>query len=228
MGLDVLKSLDVEIRGENMIRVFLVDDHALVRTGFRMILAGEVDIDVVGEAANGEDALPLIRKLRPDVVVCDLHLPGVSGLEITKRIVQGEYGSRVIIVTVQEDGPMPKRLLDAGASGYLGKGCAASELLRAVREVSRGKRYLGADVAQKLALDRLSGDGSPFDSLSKRELEVAMLVCQGIRMEDIAKQLSLSPKTIATHKYNTFEKIGVHDAIALARLASQYGLIDAH
>ena len=123
---------------------------------------------------------------------------------------------------------MPKRLLDAGASGYLGKGCAASELLRAVREVSRGKRYLGADVAQKLALDRLSGDGSPFDSLSKRELEVAMLVCQGIRMEDIAKQLSLSPKTIATHKYNTFEKIGVHDAIALARLASQYGLIDAH
>lgn len=211
-----------------MIRVFLVDDHALVRTGFRMILASEVDMEVVGEAANGEDALPQIRKLKPDVVVCDLHLPGVSGLEITERIVRGDYASRVIIVTVQEDGPMPKRLLDAGASGYLGKGCPASELLRAVRDVARGKRYLGSDVAQKLALDRLSGDGSPFDSLSKREIEIAMLVCQGIRMEDIAKRLSLSPKTVATHKYNTFEKLGVHDAIALARLATQYGLVGAH
>lgn len=211
-----------------MIRVYLVDDHALVRTGFRMILTGEVDMQVVGEAANGEDALPQIRKLKPDVVICDLHLPGVSGLEITKRIVQADYGSRVIIVTVQEDGPMPKRLLDAGASGYLGKGCTASELLHAVREVSRGKRYLGSNVAQKLALDRLSGETSPFDALTRRELEIAMLVCQGIRMEDIAKRLSLSPKTVATHKYNTFGKLGVQDAIALSRLASQYGLIEAH
>lgn len=211
-----------------MIRVYLVDDHALVRTGFRMILAGEVDMEVVGEAANGEDALPQIRKLKPDVVVCDLHLPGVSGLEITKRVVDGGYGSRVIIVTVQEDGPMPRRLIDAGASGYLGKGCDALELLRAIRDVARGKRYLGSDVAQKLALNELSGGGSPFDTLSKRELEVAMLVCQGIRMEDIGKRLSLSPKTIATHKYNTFEKLGVHDAIALARMASQYGLIQGH
>ena len=211
-----------------MIRVFLVDDHVLVRTGFRMILAAEVGMQVIGEAANGEDALPQIRKLKPDVVICDLHLPGVSGLEITKRIVQADYGSRVIIVTVQEDGPMPKRLLDAGASGYLGKGCAASELLHAVREVSRGKRYLGSDVAQKLALDRLSGETSPFDTLTRRELEIAMLVCQGIRMEDIAKRLSLSPKTVATHKYNTFDKLGVQDAIALSRLASQYGLTEAH
>ena len=211
-----------------MIRIFLVDDHALVRTGFRMILAAEAGMQVVGEAANGEDALPQIRALKPDLVICDLHLPGVSGLEITKRIVQGGYGTRVIMVTVQEDGPMPRRLLDAGASGYLGKGCAASELLHAVREVSCGKRYLGSGVAQKLALDGLSGNGSPFDTLSKRELEVAMLVCQGIRMEDIGRRLNLSAKTIATHKYNTFEKLGVHDAIALSRLASQYGLIEVY
>jgi DNA-binding NarL/FixJ family response regulator len=209
-----------------MIRVYLVDDHALVRTGFRMILASEVDMEVVGEAADGEEALPQIRKLKPDVVICDLHLPGVSGLEITERIVRGDYGSRVIIVTVQEDGPMPRRLLDAGACGYLGKGCDASELLRAVRDVARGKRYLGSNVAQKLALDHQSG--SPFDSLSKRELEVSMLVCQGIRMEDIARRLNLSPKTIATHKYNSFEKLGVHDSIALSRLASQYGLVEAY
>ncbi len=104
------------------IRVFLVDDHVLVRTGMKMILGGEVDIEVVGEADSGEDALPMIRKLKPDVVLCDLHLPGVSGLEVTERVVKGDHGTRVIVVSVLEDGPMPKRLLEAGASGYVGKG----------------------------------------------------------------------------------------------------------
>lgn len=211
-----------------MIRVFLLDDHALVRTGFRMILSGETDIEVVGEAASGEEGLPLIRKLKPDVVLCDLHLPGVSGLEITERIVRGNTGARVIVVTVQEDGPMPRRLLDAGASGYLGKGGSADELLRAVRDVSRGKKYLGSDVAQKLALGSLAGHASPFDALSPRELEVAMLLCQGLRMEDIARRLNLSAKTVATHKYRAFDKLGVSDAVALSRLATQYGLVDAH
>src|SRR3546814_9702021 len=110
-----------------MIRVFLLDDHALVRTGFRMILSHETDIDVVGEAASGEEGLPLIRQLKPDVLVCDLHLPGVSGLEVTERVRRWDQGSRVIIVSVQEEGPMPRRLLEVGASGYLGKGGERSE-----------------------------------------------------------------------------------------------------
>lgn len=211
-----------------MIRVFVLDDHALVRTGFRLILSGQTDIDVVGEAASGEEGLPLIRQLRPNVVLCDLHLPGVSGLEITERIVRGDSGARVIIVTVQEDGPMPRRLLDAGASGYLGKGCAADELLRAVRDVARGKRYLGSEMAQKMALGTMQADVTPFDALSPRELEIALLLCRGLRMEDIAKRLSLSPKTVATHKYRTFDKLEVHDAIAMSRLASQYGLVESH
>ncbi len=211
-----------------MIRVFVLDDHALVRTGFRMILSSETDIEVVGEAASGEEGLPLIRKLKPDVVLCDLHLPGLSGLEITERIVRGDSAARVIIVTVQEDGPMPRRLLDAGASGYVGKGCAAEELLRAVREVSRGKRYLGSEMAQKMALGSLHGEVSPFDALTRREMEVAMMLCQGMRMEDIARRLSLSAKTVATHKYRSFDKLGIGDAIALSRLASQYGLVESH
>ena len=124
------------------IRVFIVDDHALVRTGMRMILSAQTDIEVLGEAESGEEALPLIRRLKPDVVLCDLHLPGVSGLEVTERIVRGDYGTRVIVVSVLEDGPLPKRLLEAGASGYVGKGGDALELLRAVRDVARGKRYL--------------------------------------------------------------------------------------
>ena len=122
------------------IRVVLADDHALVRQGFRRILEDEMDIEVIGEAESGEEALPRLRQLQPDVVLCDLHLPGYSGLEVTERIVKAEQATRVIIVSVQEDGPLPKRLLDAGAFGYLGKAGDAQELVRAVREVSRGKR----------------------------------------------------------------------------------------
>ena len=208
------------------IRVFLVDDHALVRTGLRMILSAETDIQIVGEAESGEDALPLIRRHRPDVVLCDLHLPGISGLEVTERIVRGRMGCRVVIVSVLEDGPLPKRLLDVGASGYVGKGGDARELLNAVRDAARGKRYLGSSIAQNMALASVDGGQSPFDALSPRELEVAMLLVQGLRQDAIAHRLSLSPKTINTHKSRLFEKVGVEDSIALARLAARYGLMD--
>lgn len=208
------------------IRVFIVDDHALVRTGMRMILSAETDIEVLGDVESGEEALPQIRKLKPDVVLCDLHLPGVSGLEVTERIVKGDHGTRVIIVSVLEDGPMPKRLLEAGASGYVGKGGDASELLRAIRDVARGKRYLASNIAQNLALSNLDGGASPFDELSPRELEIALLLVQGFRQEEIAKRLSLSAKTVNTHKTRLFEKLAINDSIALARLATQYGLSD--
>jgi len=206
-----------------MIRVFLLDDHALVRTGYRLILQPQLDIEVVGEASTGEEGIPMIRRLRPDVVVCDLHLPGISGLDITERLVKGEI-AKVVIVSVREDGPMPKRLLDAGASGYLGKGCDAEELLKAIREAARGRRYLAGNIAQNLALG--GGNLSPFDQLSPRELEISMLFCQGMRAEDIARRLSLSGKTIATHKYRLFEKLGIKDTIALSRLAMQHGVCD--
>jgi DNA-binding NarL/FixJ family response regulator len=207
-----------------MIRVFLLDDHALVRTGYRLILQQQVDMEVVGEAASGEEGLPLIRKLKPDVVLCDLHLPGLSGLEITERLVGSSVGCKVVMVSVQEDGPMPKRLLDAGASAYIGKACDADELLKAVREASRGKRYLAGDIAQRLALGQ--DQASPFESLSPRELEIAMLLCQGQRAEQIARKLSLSPKTVATHKYRLMEKLAIKDTVALARLAAQHGITD--
>lgn len=207
------------------IRVFIVDDHALVRAGMRMILSAETDIEVLGEAESGEEALPQIRRLKPDVVLCDLHLPGVSGLEVTERVVRGDHGTRVIIVSVLEDGPLPKRLIAAGASGYVGKGGDAVELLRAVRDVARGKRYLASGIAQNLALSGMGGD-SPFDALSPRELEIALLLTQGLRQENIAKRLSLSAKTVNTHKTRLFEKLSINDNIALARLVRQYGLTD--
>ncbi|MBW8850070.1 MAG: response regulator transcription factor [Xanthomonadales bacterium] len=208
------------------IRVFLLDDHALVRTGMRLMLSTETDIEVVGEAGSGESGLPMIRKLRPDVVLCDLHLPGISGLEVTERLVRSDLGCKVVVVSVLEDGPIPKRLIEGGAAGYVGKAGDAAELLRAIREVARGKRFLANGIAQHLALSGLGGGGTPFDALSPRELEVAMLLVQGLRQEDIARRLSLSAKTVNTHKSRLFEKLGIEDTIALARLSSQYGLSD--
>ena len=208
------------------IRVFIVDDHALVRTGMRMILSAEADIEVLGDVESGELAMPLIRKLKPDVVLCDLHLPGLSGLEVTERVVRGDHGTRVIIVSVLEDGPMPKRLLEAGASGYVGKGGDASELLRAIREVARGRRYLSSGIAQNIALSGIEGGASPFDLLSPREMEIALMLVQGMRQDDIARRLSLSAKTVNTHKARLFEKLDIGDTIALARLASRYGVIN--
>ncbi|KFN45297.1 response regulator [Arenimonas composti] len=207
-----------------MIRIFIVDDHALVRAGYRLILQKEPGFDVIGEAGSGEDGLVAIRRLKPDVVICDLHLPGISGLDVTERLVRAADGPRVLIVSVQEEGPLPRRLLEAGAGGYVGKGCDAQELVIAVREVARGRRYLASHVAQKLALARLDGDGSPFDRLSPRELEVARLLCTGMRMEEIGKRLSLSGKTVATHKYRLYEKLGIRDNVALARLAQMHGV----
>lgn len=208
------------------IRIFLVDDHALVRTGMRMILAAEPDMQVIGEAESGELALPLIRALKPDVVLCDLHLPGVSGLEVTERVVKGDHGTRVIIVSVLEDGPMPKRLLEAGAFGYVGKGGDASELVRAVRDVARGKRYLASSIAQHLALSGIGRGESPLDELSPREMEIALLLAQGLRQEHIARRLSLSAKTVSTHKSRLFEKLDISDTIALTRMLGQYGLLE--
>ena len=210
------------------IRVYIVDDHAIVRTGLRLTFKETQDIEVIGEAESGEAALPEIRRLKPDVVLCDLHLPGISGLEVTERIARGSTGARVIMVTVLADGPMPRRLLEAGAFGYVGKACESEELLRAVREVARGKKYLANIIAQGMALSGMSGNQtSPFDALTPREMEVALLLNQGMRQEAIAKHLSLSAKTVNTHKSRLFEKLAVRDSIALARMITQYGLVDA-
>jgi DNA-binding NarL/FixJ family response regulator len=208
------------------IRVFLIDDHVLVRTGIRLMLGSETDIALVGEASSGEEALPLLRRLQPDVVLCDLHLPGISGLEVVSRIVRGGSQTRVVVVSVLEDGPLPRRLLEAGAHGYVGKCAGAEELLRAVRCVAQGRRYLASGIAQTLAFSGMDAGASPFDALSPRELEVAMLLTRGLRQEDIARRLSLSAKTVNTHKSRLFDKLAIRDTIALARLAGQYGLVD--
>jgi DNA-binding NarL/FixJ family response regulator len=210
-----------------MIRIALVDDHELVRTGFRMILSREADIDIVGEAASGEEAVQLAKTLIPDVLLMDVHMPGISGLEATERIVRAQPKVRVIVVTMQDEKPFPRRLLEAGAAGYVTKACPAVELVKAVREVAHGGRYLSTDVARALALDSLPGRdaANPFAPLSARELEVAMLLAAGESMQDIARRLHLSAKTVATYKYRVYEKLAVDSEVALAHLAMQHGIV---
>lgn len=208
-----------------MIKVLLIDDHALVRTGIRMLIEGTGEFSVVAEAATGDEGIRLARQHKPDVVICDLHLPGMSGLEVTERLVSAHAGQRVMIVTMQEEGPLPRRLLHAGALGYVAKACAHEEFLRALREVAQGRRYLSAEIAQRLALEPTGGGQSPFDLLSPRELEVVKMLCQGKRNGEIAEALHLSPKTVSTHKQRLLEKLGVEDVVTLARRAGEYGIV---
>ncbi len=211
-----------------MIRLLLVDDHDLVRTGVAHIIEKHQGIEIVGEAGTGEEALRLVRQHQPDVVLMDVNMPGLGGLEATRRIHRSTPKTRVIILTVHSEAPYPNHLLDAGASGYLTKGCAASELIEAIRYVHRGQRYIGKDIAQRLALSLLPGaEKSPFDELSIREMEVMMMLTQGIEVGAIADSLALSPKTVSTYKYRIYEKLDVRNDVELTHLASRHGILES-
>lgn len=209
-----------------VIHAVLIDDHELVRTGFRMILEHQPDITVKGEAGSAEAGLKLIRAERPDVALVDVHMPGMSGVEMTERVVRAKLPTRIVILTVVEDVRFPRRLLEVGALGYLTKGCRSEELIAAVRQVAAGKRYLAPEVAQQLALATLDGDGSPFDVLSSRELEVAMMLVRGLPLTQIAERLNLSPKTVSTYKQRLLDKLKVDHVIGLAHLMTAHGLTD--
>lgn len=213
-----------------MIRALLVDDHELVRTGFRRILEAAPDIDVVGEAATGEDAITQVRAAEPDVVLMDLNMPGIGGIEATRRICASHPKVRVIAVTVHCDTPFPTQLHEAGALGYLTKGCPAEEMLQAVRTVAKGKPYMSREVSQKIALAQMSGAnaGSPFEQLAAREIQVLMLIIEGRTTQEISDALRLSPKTVSTYRCRLHEKLGVETDVELTHLAIRYGLIATH
>lgn len=211
-----------------MIKVMVVDDHELVRTGITRILDDVPGIRVVGEAASGEEALTLVRQKTPDVLLMDVSMPGIGGLEATRKLVQHDASLKVIVVSVHADEPYPSRMLQAGAMGYLTKGCAADEIVAAIKAVSTGERYIGADVAQKLALKMTpGGDLSPFDALSAREMQVMLMLIQGQRLQVISDKLCLSPKTVSTYRHRLYEKLNVDSDVDLARLAMNYGIIDS-
>jgi two-component system invasion response regulator UvrY len=208
-----------------MIRLMIVDDHELLRLGLRQIFSEFHDIEVAAEAGEGETAIRLCREVRPDVVVLDVSLPGLSGFELTRRLRMCKPPVAVLALSVHEASPFPERMMEAGASGYLTKGCSVSELVQAVRTVARGGRHIGSTIAQKMILNSMDGhNGTPFDSLSAREMEVLMLLSEGHRLSEIADAMHLSPKTVATYKYRIFEKLETRNDVEVTRLAMRYGI----
>jgi len=209
-----------------MIRVLVVDDHELVRMGLRHILADYPAIVIAGEAVDGESALRLNRQLRPDVVLLDVCLPGLSGIEVATRLKQASPAVGIVALSIHEQAPYPAKLLEAGASAYLTKGCPSTELVEAIRTVARGGRHIGSRVAQQMALSLLPGrEGTPFDELSAREMEVMLMLADGKRVADIAEAMHLSPKTVATYKYRIFEKLNTRNDVAMTRMAMRFGLV---
>lgn len=208
-----------------MIRILLVDDHKLIRVGLRNVLENQADMEIIGEAGDGEAALRLARELQPDVVVLDINMPEMNGVEATRKLARLDPAPRMLIVSVHKQDPIPTRLLEAGAAGYLTKDMAADEIVAAVRQVSAGRRYLSADVAREMALAQLGGTSS-LSTLSDREMEVLLLVATGMSLQDIAEKLHVSPKTVATYRYRLFEKLDVTNDVELARYALRHGLVE--
>lgn len=211
-----------------MIRVLLVDDHAVVRTGFRLLLQSHPDLKVAGEADSGEAACQRYFELEPDVVVMDLAMPGMGGLEALRRIRARHPAARVLALSAHDDSMHARRALSEGALGFLSKRSAPEALIEAVTTVAAGRRYLDRDVAQKLALADLEGDGkSSIERLSEREFEVFMRLARGETVARIAEDLKLSASTVGTHLYNIKQKLAVSNQSELTLLAVRHGLIEA-
>ena len=211
-----------------MIQVLIIDDQVLVRTGLRFILDKCKKVGRVSEAASGEAALSRKRRFQPDIILLSVNLPGLTGFEITRKLIRKYRGAKIIILAVHAKPPYPARLLDAGASGYLTRDCEAEELLLAIKTVFSGQRYIGSEAAKQLALSMLPGsNGSPFEGLSAREMEVMLKLSDGNRIPDIASLLCLSPKTVSTYKYRILGKLGARSEVDMMRMAMRYGLVEA-
>jgi two-component system invasion response regulator UvrY len=211
-----------------MIRVLLVDDHAVVRMGFRLLLQSRSDMSVIGEAESGEAACQRYSELQPDVVVMDLAMPGMGGLEALRRILARSPLAKVLTLSAQDDPTHARRALREGALGFLSKRSAPEALLDAVAAIAAGQRYIDKDLAQKLALDEIEGTAkSVVDRLSEREFDVFIRLARGATVQRIAEDLNLSPSTVGTHLYNVKQKLRVNNQSELTLIAIREHLIEA-
>jgi len=208
--------------------VLVVDDHDLVRTGISRMLADISGLQVIGQADSGEDAIRKARELKPDVVLMDVKMPGIGGLEATRKLLRSYPDLNVIAVTICEEDPFPTRLLQAGAAGYLTKGAALEEMVQAIRMVFGGQRYISPQIAQQLALKSFQPQlsESPFDLLSEREIQIALMIANCQKVQSISDKLCLSPKTVNTYRYRIFEKLSITSDVELALLAVRHGMVD--
>lgn len=210
-----------------MINVLLVDDHELVRTGIKRILDDVRGIKVVGTSETGEEAIQFCRSNDPDVVLMDMNMPGIGGLEATKKILRVNPDVKIIVLTVHTENPFPTKVMQAGAAGYLTKGAAPDEMVNAIRMVNSGQRYISPEIAQQMALSQFSpASENPFADLSERELQIMMMITKGERVQDVAEQLNLSAKTVNSYRYRMFSKLGVSGDVELVHLAVRHGILD--
>ena len=208
------------------IRVMLVDDHAVVRMGFRLLLEGSPDMKVVAEAECGEDALRAYGEVKPDVLVLDISMPGIGGLETLSRLLAKSPDARVLMLSAHEDTMHPRRALKAGALGYLSKRSAAEELIQAIRQVYQRKTFIEPALAQQMAVQQLSGDRNPVEVLSDKEFKVFLALARGESVLEIAEVLHLSPRTVGTHLYNIKQKLAASNQADLAIIAIRNGLME--
>ena len=208
------------------IELILVDDHAVVRSGLRRLLELNKRIEVIAEADSGEQAYQFYGELEPDVVVMDISMPGMGGLESARRIIKRYASAKIVIFSMQESASFASQALKSGVKGYVTKTGAPEDLTRAVLEVANGKTFLSAEIAQKIALEALSGHDEPIHQLSGREFEVFRLLAEGKKVEEVAEMLKISQKTVANYYTMIKQKLGVSSPIDMVRLAIRHGLVE--
>jgi len=208
------------------IRILLADDHAVVRQGFKLILAAQPDMEIVGEAGNGREALDLAGQLRPDVIVMDVAMPELNGIEATRRVADLSPRSRVLALSMHKDSVYVREILRAGARGYLLKDSISSDLLAAVRAIARGEGYLSPGVSDAVLNDYRRHVTDPIDLLTSREREVLQMIAEGKTNKEIATVLNLSVYTVDAHRGRIMEKLNVHSVTDLVRFAVRSGLVD--
>ena len=210
-----------------MIKVLIVDDHQMVRFGTRRLLEDESGLQIVGEASSGEEAIEAVDALNPQVVLMDVQMPGIGGLEATRRCLRIAPDVKVIALSMHDGEPFPSKLFEAGAKGYVSKRSDPEELILAIRKVMAGQRYISTDIAQNLALRPFAEvQQSPFEQLSGREMQIALMVIRGMGAAEMGKKLILSPKTVNSYRYRIFEKLDIKNDVELTNLAIQHGLLE--
>ena len=209
-----------------MTRVLVADDHPVVREGVRRILQAAPEVEVVGEAARADEALDAVRKLKPDVLILDIGMPGPSYLEVLAALPGANAGTRALILSAQPEEEYAVRALKAGATGYLTKGYAPPDLVEAVRRIASGRRYVTPQLAEQLALGVVEGAAkAPHETLSNREFEVFRLLASGLSLKEIGGRLGVSPKTVSSFRARVLDKMGVRTNAGLVRYAVEHHLI---
>ena len=210
----------------SQMKVLLVDDHSVVRMGFKMLIEAEQDMKVIAEAESGEQGIKVYKETHPDITIMDITMPGIGGLEAIERILAHDKNAKILVLSAHEDSVHPKRALNAGALGYLTKRSAAEELIKAIRSVQKGTKYLEPSIAQQMAITQLSGENNPVEILSDREFEVFIALAKGKSTNEIAETICLSPRTVGTHLYNIKQKLNANNSAEIALIAIRCGLLE--